>query len=300
MDPSEDVLEKYKQAGKIASDVREKIKRNIREDMLVIDVCEEVEGMIRERGALPAFPCNVSINDVAAHYTSSPQDKMTIPSNSLVKIDLGVHIDGYIADTATTISLGTAFEPLVKAAEAALEKAIEILRPGLSISKFGSNIQEVIRNHGFKPVSNLTGHQVGRYLIHVGNLLPNVHRFTLAKIRSGEVYGVEPFVTTSDAIGMVERGTEANIFRFLKQKSHKNPYAKKLQEYIRQNFRTLPFSERWLQQLVPPDKHKIAFSSLLSSHTIMSYPVFIEASRNPVAQAEHTILIVDEGCLVLT
>jgi methionyl aminopeptidase len=161
-------------------------------------------------------------------------------------------------------------------------------------------MQEVIKNHGFKTVSNLTGHQVGRYLIHVGNLLPNVHRFTLTKIKSGEVYGVEPFVTTSDAAGVVEHGVAGNIFRFLKKRSHKNPYVKKLQNYIRKNFYTLPFSERWLQQILPRDKYKMAFSNLLSSHIIMSYPVFIEASRNPVAQAEHTILIIDDGCLVLT
>ena len=81
------------------------MKKTVREGMRILDVCEKAETLIHKRGGTPAFPCNVSVNEVAAHYTSPPQDTQRIPENSLVKIDLGVHVDGYIADTATTICL---------------------------------------------------------------------------------------------------------------------------------------------------------------------------------------------------
>jgi len=296
----EEVFQKYQRAGKIAREVREETRRTVQEGMPIIDLCEKTESLIREKGGKPAFPCNVSVNEIAAHYTSPPQDKRTIPENSLVKVDIGVHVDGYIADTAITVCFNPEYEGLVHTAEEALQKAVEILRPGLSTSRFGSTIQQVIKARGFKPISNLTGHLVGRYMIHAGKSLPNVFHISTSRVNVGEIYGVEPFVTVAEAVGRVESGKEAQIFRFSKPKSLRDPYAKQLLNHIKENFKTLPFTERWLQRCVPPNHYKTAFSELISSKALMSYPVFIEASRKPVAQAEHTILLVRDGCIVLT
>jgi methionyl aminopeptidase len=296
----EEVFQKYQLAGKITRKVREEMRITVREGMPIIDLCEKAESLIRKKGGKPAFPCNVSVNEIAAHYTSPPQDKRTIPENSIVKIDIGVHVDGYIADTAATVCFNPEYDDLVNTAKEALKKAVEILRPGLSTSRFGSTIQKTIKTRGFKPVSNLTGHLIGRYVIHAGKSLPNVFHISTSRVKEGEIYGVEPFVTVAKAAGRVENGKEAHIFRYLKHRSLKDPYAKRLLSHIRKNFQTLPFTERWLQGCVPPSRYKTAFSELLSSKTLMSYPVFIEASGKPVAQAEHTILVVKDGCMVLT
>jgi methionyl aminopeptidase len=297
--PEED-LQRYRQAGKIGREVREEVKRTVKEGMPIIDVCEMVEQLTREKGGKPAFPCNVSVNEVAAHYTSPPKDNQTVPERSIVKVDIGVHVDGYIADTATTICFDPEYEDMVDTAEEALEKAVEILRPGLSITRFGSSIQKVIKTRGFKPVSNLTGHLIRRYIIHAGKSLPNVFNLSASRIKEGEVYGVEPFVTVVGAAGKVEDLREAHIFRYAKHKSLKDPYAKKILNYIRKNFQTLPFTERWLSKFFSSSSYKTAFSELLSSKAVASYPVFVEASRKTVAQAEHTILIVKDGCVILT
>jgi len=297
--PSE-VLQKYEKAGKIAREVRKETKNFVHEDMLLIDVCERVESLIRKKGGKPAFPCNVSVNEIAAHYTSPPFDRQVVPSDSIVKVDIGVHIDGYIADTAVTLCFSQEQKNLVDTAEKALETAVKILRPGLSFSRFGSTIERVIRDNGFKPVSNLTGHQVGRYLIHAGKSLPNVSHLSISRISEGEIYAAEPFVTVADAAGRVGSGSDAYIFRFLKQKTLKDPYAKQLLDFIKENFFTLPFAERWLHGAVPSEHFREAFSELISSKSLMSYPVFIEASRKLIAQAEHTVLIEKDGCSVLT
>lgn len=296
---SEEVFRKYQRAGKIAAEVRERARRLVHEGMPVIDLCEKMEALIRMRGGRPAFPCNVSINEIAAHFTSPPQDRQVIPEDSIVKVDIGVHIDGYIADTAVTVCFDTEKEDLVRTAEVALEKAVEMLRPGLSVSRFGATIEKTVKARGFKPVSNLTGHQVGRYLVHGGRSLPNVSNFSTEKMNVGEVYAVEPFVTVAEAAGRVESGVETCIFRFLRSRSLRDSYARRLLDYVKKKFRTLPFTERWLQGLLPPDRYRPAFSKLLSSKSLMSYPVFVEASGKPVAQAEHTVLIVRDGCLVL-
>ena len=296
----EEVFQKYRRAGKITREVREEMRITVREGMPIIDLCEKAESLIRKKGGKPAFPCNVSVNEIAAHYTSPPQDKRTVPENSIVKIDIGVHVDGYIADTAVTVCFNPEYDDLTNTAEEALKKAVEILRPGLSMSRFGATIQKTIKTRGFKPVSNLTGHLIGRYVIHAGKSLPNVFHVSASRVKEGEIYGVEPFTTVAKAAGRVENGEEAHIFRYLKHKSLKDPYAKRLLNHIRKNFQTLPFTERWLQGCVPPSSYETAFSGLLSSKALMSYPVFVEASRKPVAQAEHTILVVKDGCKVLT
>jgi len=296
----DDALQKYRKAGRIAAEVREHMRQTVSEDMPIIDICETAESMIRKKGGKPAFPCNVSINEIAAHYTSPPNDKRTIPAGSLVKVDIGVHIDGYIADTAVTVCFNKEHEDMVRTAEEALATAVKILRPGLFTSKFGSTIEKTIRSHGLQPISNLTGHQIGRYLVHAGKSLPNVSHFSTSRLRASEVYGVEPFVTVADAAGRVESGRETTIFRLLKHRSVKNEHAKHLLDHIAKNFQILPFTERWLQGVVPQPHYSRAFSELLASRSLMAYHVFVEASGKPVAQAEHTVLITEEDCLVLT
>jgi len=296
----EEDLQKHQRAGKIAREIREEIRRTVKEGMPIIDICEKVESLTREKGGKPAFPCNVSVNEVAAHYTSPPNDKQVIPERSIVKVDIGVHVDGYIADTATSVCFDPEYVGMVNTAEEALEKAVEILRPGLSITRFGSAIQKVIKTRGFKPVSNLTGHLIRRYIIHGGKSLPNVFNLSTSRINEGEVYGVEPFVTVANAMGRVENLKEAYIFRYSKHKSLKEPYAKQILKHIKQNFKTLPFTERWLSKFASSTRYKSAFSELLSSKTLVGYPVFVEASRNLVAQAEHTVMVVKDGCIVLT
>jgi len=296
----EETLEKFRLSGKILRETREEIKNFVREDMPIIDICEKAEKTIMDKGGKPAFPCNVSINEIAAHYTSPPNDNRRIPRKSIVKVDIGVHVDGYLTDTAVTICFNPEYKSLVDTAEQALKTAINSIHPEMSTSKLGAIIEKTIKSHGFKPISNLTGHQVGRYLVHAGTSLPNVAQLSFSKIKLGEVYAIEPFVTLPDAVGRVEDGEEATIFRFLKSKSLKNPYAKQLLKHIEENFRTLPFAERWLQGIVPKGHYWEAFRELLSSKALMGYPIFVEVSRKPVAQAEHTVLIVEDGCVILT
>lgn len=293
-------LEKFRQSGKILRETREEMRGSVEENMLAIDVCEKAEALIRKKGGEPAFPCNVSINEVAAHYTSPPNDTTRISQGSTVKVDIGVQIDGYVTDTAFTVSFNPEGRSMTATAELALKTAIDNIHGDMNLGKIGSLIENTIKNRGFKPICNLTGHSVGRYLIHAGTSIPNVSQVSLTKIRSGEVYAIEPFVTLPEATARVEDSPKVTIYRLLKTKPPKNQYAKKLLKHVETNFRTLPFAERWLMGVVPKEQHDLAFKELLSSKAVMGYPVFVEESKKPVAQAEHTVLIKDDGCEVLT
>jgi methionyl aminopeptidase len=295
-----EALEQFRLSGKILRETREEMRKFVREDMPILQVCEKAENLIREKGGKPAFPCNVSINEVAAHYTSPPNDENRIPENSVVKVDIGVHVDGYVTDTACTVCFNPEYRSMQVAAEHALAAAIDSVHGDMATSKIGAIIEKNIKNRGFKPISNLTGHSVGRYLIHAGTSIPNVTQISFGKLKAGEIYAIEPFVTVPDAAGRVENSPEVTIYRLVKAKSVKNQYAKQLLKYIEKNFVTLPFAERWLKGAVPEDKHREAFKELRRSKAIMGYPVFVEVSRKPVTQAEHTMLVTENGCEVLT
>jgi len=296
----EDVIECYRKAGKITAEIRELSFRIVREGMPILAVCEELEKAIADRGGKPAFPVNIGINEVAAHYTSPFDDSSIIPPRSIVKIDFGVHINGFIADSAITISFNPEYYPMVSSAEQALKEAIENMRPGVRISEIGGIIQRAILNRGFKPISNLTGHKVERYVLHTGKSLPNVPDIDGARIVVDEVFAVEPFVTVSTAEGRVESLDRGNIFRFNKEKGVKTQRAKDVLRLIREEYSSLPFALRWLRTRFMGSELDAVLQELISSRCLVSYPVLVEASSKPVAQAEHTVVITEKGCEVLT
>jgi methionyl aminopeptidase len=217
-----------------------------------------------------------------------------------VKVDIGVHVDGYVTDTAFTACFNQEYRSMQNTAELALKVAIDNIHGEMAVSKIGGIIEKTIKNRGFKPISNLTGHSVGRYLIHAGTSIPNVSQVSFGKVKIGEVYAIEPFVTLPDAAGRIEDSDEITIFRLVKSKPQKDPYAKAMLRHIEENFKTLPFAERWLKNVVPETKLRGAFKELLGSKALMGYPVFVEVSKKVVAQAEHTVLITETGCEVLT
>lgn len=296
----DEAIQKFKLSGRILRETREEMKKYVREGMPIIDVCEKAEALIRRKGGKPAFPCNVSINEVAAHYTAIPNDEGKIPQNSVVKVDLGVHVDGYVTDTAFTACFDPAYAAMAETAEIALKIAIENIKDEISPSKIGGIIENTIKNRGYKPIQNLTGHSVGRYMIHAGTSIPNVHQVSFSKFKAGEIFAVEPFVTVPEAKGAVEDYPQKTIFRLVKTKKAKSPSAKKLIKFVEDNFRTLPFAERWLTGVLPIEEHDEAFKELLATKAIAGYPVFVEVTRKTVTQAEHTVLIKEDGCSVLT
>ena len=167
----QDVLEKYRKAGRILAEVMDEARPKINVGVPLIEIAEFVEGSIRSKGAQPAFPCNISLDRAAAHYTPKPKDDITFNEN-MVKLDIGVHVDGYIADAAITVDLSGHTE-LTDASKAALEAAIELIEPGVNTAAIGSAIEQTIIGYGYKPVSNLTGHGLEKYDAHAEPVVPN-------------------------------------------------------------------------------------------------------------------------------
>jgi len=303
------MMEAYEKSGKIVSKVRKKAVDYVHSEMKILELVEFVEGNIVEMGGTIAFPCNVSINEITAHYTSPPGDETIIKNGDLVKIDLGAHVDGYIADSAVSVLVGDDETELdsekrelslnmIETAQEALQSAINTVRDGVELGEIGSAIEETIKNRGFNSVSNLTGHSMDRYILHAGISVPNIREQNHHKIEEGDVLAIEPFVT--DGIGRVGDMNDAYIFRFLRERPMRMAQARKLLNMISTNYRNLPFSQRWLAEQTNEKQLNMAMRQLISSRAIYPYHVLKEKSDARVAQAEHTVIVESDGCKVIT
>ncbi len=293
-------LESFRKSGEIVARLRKEVPSIAKPGVPAIKICEELEQKMRDHGGKPAFPVNVGINEVAAHYTSPPGDALTIPGGCLAKIDFGVQIDGYVTDTSVTVCFEPKFQPLVQASDEALANAIRAFRPGVKLSEIGRVIQSSIQKFGLRPISNLTGHKIERFTIHAGKSVPNVSGLNGAKIEEGEIYAIEPFVTLSNAAGVVVNGSSAYIYRFVKPKGPTFDESKKVLEYIQANFSTLPFASRWLGGAFERETVKKALIDLIKHKCVSSYPVLVEQTSSPVAQSEHTVLVERDNSTILT
>lgn len=290
---------KWRRAGEISASAVELGKMIVKEGAKLLDVAEEIETFMRDQGAQPAFPTNLSRNEVAAHFTPASTDgSAAFGKGDVVKLDLGAQIDGFIADTAITIEIGTRkYDKLIEASRKALEEAISVMGPNANLGTVGGTIEAVITSYGYKPIRNLTGHLIERNVLHAGISVPNVQQRITQRPRVGQVFAIEPFAT--DGVGHVVSGPGGNIFHYQRDRPVRMPEQRRVLQLIADRYPHTPFAERWLAR-ENVERVQWSLQQLLKQVVIKSYPQLIEEGKGMVAQHEHTVLITEEGCEVLT
>ena len=288
-------INKYMQAGKIASELRKFVKSYIKEGMLLTEIVEIIENKIEEKGAMPAFPPTVSINEIAAHYNPSLNEETK--AHGLIKIDFGVSVDGYIADTALSIDLteDKKYKELIEASELALEKAIKLLKKNPSINDIGKIIQDTIKSKGFSPIVNLSGHSIEKYNVHSGITIPNYANGNENNLEQG-VYAIEPFAT--NGVGKIYSSESGNIYQLKEIKMPRSIKAREILDYIKNKYNTLPFSATNIQKKFGI-LSKIALNELEKQGIIYLHSSLIEKSKGIVSQSEHTVIITDKREIIV-
>jgi methionyl aminopeptidase len=283
---SEADYEKWRRAGEISASAIELGRMIIKEGALLLEVADQIEDFMRDNGAQPAFPTNLSRNEVAAHFTPSSQDKdLAFNKGDVVKLDLGAQI-------------GTSrYEKLIESSRKALEEAVSVMGPNANLATVGGTIEAVITRYGFKPIRNLTGHLIERNVLHAGISVPNVQQRIMQRPRIGQVFAIEPFST--DGEGHVVSCATGNIYHYQRDRPVRLPYQRRMLSVISKQYPHTPFAERWLAKDIG-DRTHMALQGLLKQVLIKSYPQLIEAGRGMVAQHEHSVLITEDGCEVLT
>jgi len=291
-------LEKWKKAGKLARNALHFGKELIEEGKPMLEVTEEIEKYVFDNGGELAFPTNLAVNNVGAHWTPSSKTVKKFQKADLVKLDVGVHIDGYIGDNALTVEIGTEnYRKLIDTSREALNAAIEVAGPGINVGMIGYAVQTTIENRGYKPIANLTGHGIKRYNLHSGISVPNVKENGGAVLKPGDIIAIEPFVT--DGAGRVGGKRNSNIYHVRQIRNIRDEKAAKMIDEIQNRYKGLPFAERWLHRIQKNDATN-SLTKLMRSGIVSYYPILDELGKGMVAQSEHTVLITNSGCEVLT
>lgn len=289
-------IDNWRKASKIAAQARDFGKTLIKPGVLLKEVAEKIENKIIDLGGKPAFPVNISMNHIAAHYTPIPTEETKF-KDELVKLDVGVHVDGAIGDTALTVDLSEKNKELVKASEDALEAAIKVIKDGVTLGEIGKAVEEAIIKKGFKPIKNLSGHSLEIYDLHSGLTIPNFDTGDKTKLKEGMIIAIEPFATTGS--GLIEEGSNAEIYRLINPRPLRNPTSRNILKEI-ESYKGLPFCARFLAKKFPLMHVNIALREMNNQEMLKLYPVLPEVSKGLVSQAEHTVLVTKTGCEILT
>jgi methionyl aminopeptidase len=288
----DETVEKYRRAGEALRTVLDEAAEMIEPGVTHLEVAEHAEERIYELADGPAFPVNISIDEEASHSTPG-RDDGTEFDDGMVCLDVGVHVDGYIADAATTVDLSGTPE-LVEAAEEALDVAVDAVGPGVDTGTIGGEIEDVIRGYGYTPILNLSGHGVDQWDAHTGPSVPNRGVDHGHELAVGDVIAVEPFAT--DGRGKVGEGSKEEIYGLERERSVRNRQARQVLEQVTEEYRTLPFAARWLDV----SRAEMALRRLKQKDIVHGYPVLKEEEGRLVSQAEHTLIVTEDGCEVTT
>ena len=292
--------EKYKHdfllAGNLAGQVRAYGKSLIKPGASYNRVIEQIYQKISQLGALPAFPPQMALDHVAAHFLPQP-DQDLIFSTQVVKLDIGVCVNGAIGDCAVTVDLSGKHQPLIDAAEAALLAAEEIIKVGLPVREIGAAIEKAIVSRGFKPIKNLCGHGLGLYQVHTPPSIPNYDDRSHAVITPGMTFAIEPFAT--DGKGMIYEAGMPAIFSFAASRPVNSDFARSLLPKIK-SFHNLPFSIHELSKNLPLAEVQKAVQELIKAGVMSGYAPFIEEGNGMVAQAENSVLVDENGKVFVT
>lgn len=289
-------ISKLKKAGQIASETIKYSKSFIKKGTPLLEIAEKIEAKIIELGGKPAFPINLSINELAAHSTPSFNDTQT--ASGLLKVDIGVHIDGFIADTAFSMDLENSEEnkKLIDSAESALKKAVDKIHLSIQIKEIGAEIENEIKSYGFQPVSNLSGHSIETYNLHAGITIPNYDNSKSKQLEKG-IYAIEPFATSG--LGSVRDGRPSGIYHLEKQANVRDEFAREVLAFIEEEYSTLPFCSRWIYKKFG-SRGLLALRRIEEAFLLHHYPQLIESGKGKVAQAEHTIILTGKEKIITT
>ena len=292
----------YFKAGKAISLALKKASEICKPGMNLLDFTNQVEQVILDAGCNFGFPLNVSLDSIAAHYSSPIGDTSVIPTHGLLKVDAGAHCNGFLADAAITINLGNdegVYQTLCAAAKEALDTAISAFRPGHTMHEIGEIIYHIMEKYHVKPISNLGGHKLSQYNLHAGSFVPNIPQpENKTIIEEGDVYAIEPFST--NGFGGIKDGPEIYIYRYKKpRKKNINLADLRIQQQFKDNFHTLPFSPRWID-FIPIAQINHVLKKFVSWEVLDYYPVLVERGHGIVAQFEHTVIVEHDGAVVTT
>ncbi|KAN0085207.1 Peptidase M24, structural domain containing protein [Elaphomyces granulatus] len=307
-----DFLQEYREAAEVHRQVRQYAQKTIKPGQTLTEIAESIEDAVRaltghqglEEGdnllGGMGFPCGLSVNNCAAHYTPNAGNKMVLQQGDVMKVDFGSHINGRIVDSAFTMAFDPVYDNLLAAAKDATNTGVREAGIDVRMSDIGAAIQEAMESYEVeikgttypvKCIRNLNGHNIDRHIIHGGKSVPIVKGGDQTKMEEGEVFAIETFGSTGK--GFVRDDLEVSHYAKIPEAANvplRLSSAKNLLNVITRNFGTIPFCRRYLDRL-GQEKYLLGLNNLVSAGIVQDYPPLCDTKGSYTAQFEHTLLL---------
>ncbi|KAG6837313.1 hypothetical protein H0H93_011408 [Arthromyces matolae] len=207
----ETTYQSIRKAAEVHRQVRQYARKTIRPGMTMTEIVENIEAgtraLVEENGleAGVGFPTGVSLNHCAAHYTPNAGDTTVLQQGDVLKVDIGVHVKGRIADSAFTLNFDHTYDKLLEAVKAATDTGIREAGIDVRLGELAGYIQETMESYEVevdgkvypvKPIENLSGHSINPYQIHGGKSVLLVKNDDQTKMEEGEYFAIETFGST--------------------------------------------------------------------------------------------------------
>lgn len=288
-------INQYTEAGRIHAESVAKARQLVRHGASQLEVAQGIESFVKDQGGGLAFPVNISVDNEAAHNTPGIEATDSFSQDDVICVDIGVHVDGFIADGAVTIDLSDEHQELVNATETALSDALAMVESGVNVKHIGAQIEKTIESAGFTPIANLQGHGVEQYTAHGAPQVPNVSGQASTVLSAGEVVAIEPFASYNHK--QVKRlGSEVQIYELKSSKRVRGRKARQLQKEIVNEYEHLPFAVRWLSEAT----NTRSIRRLVRNGVLEAHPVLGVGESDIIAQSEHTVLVEEDGYTRIT
>ncbi|OHE97911.1 methionine aminopeptidase [Colletotrichum orchidophilum] len=309
------LLNDYRKAAEVHRQVRQWVQETVRPgQQTLLEIATGIEDGVRsllgnqgiEAGdALRAgmgFPTGLCLNHEVAHYTPNPgQRDVVLKYEDVMKVDFGVHVNGWIVDSAFTMSFDPAYDDLLDAVRDATNTGIEAAGIDVRICDVSAAIHETMesyeveiggKTYPVKPVRNICAHDIARYQIHAGRSIPFIKNNDQTKMEEGEIFAIETFGTTGRGKLYDDVGIYGYKLGYNAPAQIKLPFASanRLYKTIREQFGSIVFCRRYLDRL-GLDRYLAGLKSLESHGILETYAPLADVKGSQSAQFEHTILL---------
>ncbi|KAF3905835.1 hypothetical protein AA313_de0206864 [Arthrobotrys entomopaga] len=319
----ENFLKNYRKAAEVHRQARKWAQEFAKPGQTLLNIAEGIEDTVRallansglETGDClksgMGFPTGLCLNNETAHYTPNPGHKdVVLKYEDVMKVDFGVHINGWIVDSAFTMHFDPIYDNLIAAAKDATNTGIRETGIDVRICDISAAIQEAMESYEveikgktipIKSVKNITAHNIAQWHIHAGKSIPFIKNKDQTKLEEGEVIAIETFGTTGR--GWLDDDNGIYGYSLIQDAplSVNLPLtsAKKLHKTIRENFSTIPFCRRYLERL-GVERYLAGMNSLVSNGIVEAYKPLVDSEGAYTAQFEHTLLLREQHKEVLS
>ncbi|MBI4153053.1 type II methionyl aminopeptidase [Candidatus Woesearchaeota archaeon] len=290
----EEKIKLFQQSGRISAEVLEFGRKLIKKGAKPLDILDAVEQKTKEMDAACAFPPQISLNDAAAHSCPDDGDE-TVLGDDVVKLDVGVHVNGYVTDNAVTVDLSGKWSQLLKANKEALEAALKLAVPGTRVSDIGKTVQDILQSYGYSPVRNLSGHGIGKFQVHTQPSIPNFNTGDSAELAAGMALAIEPFASTG--AGIVYESGEAGVFALEQRKPIRDLISRNVLKHIG-SYNGLPFAKKWLTRTFGSGKTNFALRQLIQHEILHEYPPLLDQQHGIVSQMEKSVIVAEKPIIL--